>query len=106
MPRSFFLGLFLLAMTLMFLGVDALFWWKVLPSNPIELGSIGMLGFVAMPHGIVVSHNNLNIGTIHPAMLGTAPGIAAAVIFAFSVWDRRRKKRGFPLAETDDQRRQ
>jgi hypothetical protein len=28
----------------------------------------------------VVSHNNPNIGTIHPAMLGTAPGIVAAYI--------------------------
>jgi hypothetical protein len=96
MPRSFYLGLILLALTFMFLGVDALLWWKVSPSNPIDLGSIGTLGFVAMPHGIVVSHNNFNVVTIHPAKLGTAPGIVAAIIFFFNELDRRRRKRGFP----------
>jgi hypothetical protein len=97
MPRSFHLGLFLLALTFMFLGVDALLWWKVSASNPIELGAIGTLGFVAMPNGITVSHNNLNIGTIHPAILGTVPGLVAAIIFFFNELDRRRKKRGFPI---------
>jgi hypothetical protein len=97
MPRSFYLGLFLLALTFMFLGVDALLWWKVSPSNPIDLGSIGTLGFVAMPNGITVSDNNLNLVTIHPALLGTAPGVVAAFIFRKNELDRRRKKQGFPI---------
>jgi hypothetical protein len=97
MPRSFFLGLFFLALTFMLLGVDALLWWKVSASSPIDLGSIGTLEFVAMPNGMVVSRNNLNIVTVHPAMLGTVPGLVAAFIFFFNERDRRRKKRGFPI---------
>jgi hypothetical protein len=88
MPRSFYLGLFFLALTFMFLGVDALLWWKVSPSNPLDLGSIGTLGFVAMPYGIVVSHNNLNIGTIHPAILGTVPGYTRLRYSGLYTWPR------------------
>jgi hypothetical protein len=103
MPKSFIFALLLVALAFMCVGVDALMWWRISPSNPIDLGSIHTLAFLGTPYGISVSYNNLNVGTIHPAMLGTAPALVAAIIFTFNEWDRRRRKRGFPVESAKDE---